>query len=695
MEKQSNEKKVLIFSTIAVVLLIVVVVGATYAFFTAQGGASANTNVNVQTNTTDNLSFSVGEPISITANQDNFAQGLGNQADSTTASATLTANNATNTATANYYLYLDITSNDFEYTVDDNTPELILTITDPDGTELQTLSGYQYVTVDEVSGFDITTVNDVIKIAENYEITSTGTETQEWNITITFVNLDSDQEGNTNKTFEATLVIREDSPIGITNVSASNITSDSITLTVNAESENTITNYYFAKNEEEYVNSASNTYTFTGLDAETEYTLKAYAVDDEGYQSAVYSTEVITAGLTLAELCSDPTNSELLSCQVYTQYGGVDGSNGIYFHDGIGDYVNVSQEASDNSYRFSGGDYQVTSAATQAGLVRAYTAVNTETDGVINFYCNGSKQYVGFNCSTNYEHYYTTTYNETAHYSTLEEALNQAVTDGYLTSDNIKNFVCFGPGASEEKCPEENLYRIIGVFDNQVKLIKYTYADPTILGSNGNYNIIDINSFWSGMRKNANTGYRYYWNNSTRTNTWKESGLNTVNLNTNYWNYLTSEWQNLIAESTWQVGGNTSINIASTTAKNTYTNEIVSPAASTTYQDEIGLMYVSDYMYAVDSQNWTKVGYSSNGAQNDYRGIKGDNWMYMGFLEWTISSLSDTLNSAFYIRYLGSVHSSTVDGGTIGVRPVFYLNSDVEIYEGHSGTQSDPYRIVI
>ena len=133
---QNNEKKVLILSAIAVVTLVIVVVGATYAFFTAQGGGSANTNVNVQTNTTDNLSFEVGEAISITANQDNFAEGLGNQAGSTTASATLTANNATNNATRNYYLYLNITNNEFTYTVDNNTPELILTITDPEGNPL-------------------------------------------------------------------------------------------------------------------------------------------------------------------------------------------------------------------------------------------------------------------------------------------------------------------------------------------------------------------------------------------------------------------------------------------------------------------------------------------------------------------------------------------------------------------------------
>ena len=134
------------------IVLVIVVVGATYAYFVAQGGGSANTDVNVQTNTTDSLSFSVGEEINITANQDNFGQGMDNQAGSTTASATLTANNATNQATKNYYLYLNITNNNFEYTTEESTAELILTIIDQDGVELQTLDGYNDVTVGDVSG---------------------------------------------------------------------------------------------------------------------------------------------------------------------------------------------------------------------------------------------------------------------------------------------------------------------------------------------------------------------------------------------------------------------------------------------------------------------------------------------------------------------------------------------------------------
>ncbi len=602
MEKKN---KTVVLSIIAIATLLIVVVGATYAFFVAQGGGSSNTNVNVQTNTTDNLSFSVGDAINITATQDNFAQGLGNQAGSTTATATLTANNATNTATRNYYLYLNITSNDFEYTVDTNTPELILTIENPDGTELTSLSGYKYVEVGDVSGFDITTVSDVIKIADNYEITSTGTETQTWNITVTFVNLDTDQVGNTGKTFEASLIIQAE-PL------------------------------------------------------QTRVNFASYITD------TLYTT---------------------------------DGVNGLYYHDGTGSYTNADQEAEDNSYRFSGGDYQVTDIAIQAGLTRVYTAANTETDGVINFYCNGSKSYVGASCLVEQEHYYTTAYNETTHYDTLEEALTQAVTDEYLTSDNVKNFVCFGPGAESGDCPEDNLYRIIGVFDGQVKLIKYDYASTTMLGVDGDYNMTDTREFWSGKLKNANTIYRYYRNNadgSSSVNDWSASRLNTVNLNTNFWNYLESDWQSKIANTTWQVGGNTMENIRSVTAKMVYENEIVTPVELTTYQDEIGLMYLSDYMYAVSSNNWLKIFRDENNLSNEYRGIKGDNWMYVGFADWTILCRSDNMNQAFYISGDGGCGWTYIYVyNTHGIRPVFYLNSDVQIYEGHAGTASDPYRIVI
>src|SRR5699024_4762213 len=93
---------------------------------------------------------------------------------------------------------------------------------------------------------------------------------------------------------------------------------------------------------------------------------------------------------------------------------------------------------------------------------------------------------------------------------------------------NPNNYVCFG--ATGADCQnEDNQYRIIGVFNNQVKLIKAT--------SYGEY-------VWERD-----------WD--TQGNTWDGTTKPDIytTLNTTYYNTLGSEWQNLIAETTWQVGG--------------------------------------------------------------------------------------------------------------------------------------------
>lgn len=52
-------------------------------------------------------------------------------------------------------------------------------------------------------------------------------------------------------------------------------------------------------------------------------------------------------------------------------------------------------------------------------------------------------------------------------------------------SKSVNNYVCFG--STESPCPADNLYRIIGVFDGQVKLIKATKATSSLLGTDGGY----------------------------------------------------------------------------------------------------------------------------------------------------------------------------------------------------------------
>ena len=211
-----NKKQAIILSVVAVVALLSLIISATYAYFRASGNSSSSTNVNVTTYTSDLLTFEIGNDIAVYADQTSFASGKGNQTGTTFAKAMLTANNKTNEATKNYYVYLNISENTFTYTQNESTPELLLTIKDTSGNEIKSITGLTHKTVTDgkgasISGFDITTKNGVITLFDNREITANPTKTEEWNITVTFVNYNANQTGNAGKSFNAKLMIQQES----------------------------------------------------------------------------------------------------------------------------------------------------------------------------------------------------------------------------------------------------------------------------------------------------------------------------------------------------------------------------------------------------------------------------------------------------------------------------------------------------
>ena len=262
-------------------------------------------------------------------------------------------------------------------------------------------------------------------------------------------------------------------------------------------------------------------------------------------------------------------------------------------------------------------------------------------------------------------------------------------------SDQVNNYVCFGSNVTP--CPANNLYRIIGVFGDKVKLIKSDYATTTLLGADGDYSKMYTANNWDNSNYKGNNLANvaaYYWNKSNQ-NTWSLSNLNTTNLNKNFITNIGADWAAKIAETTWKVGGNTWANIGTQPAKTAYQNEIVNPVTTnsqdskTEYSAKIGLMYVSDYMYAAPQDKWTLVGYNSSDASKDYRAATSVNWMYMGLFEWTISRNADSSNYAFIVNNTGSVGYSYVGYNAYGVLPVFNLSSSVNYVLG-SGTAVDP-----
>ena len=211
-----ENQKAKIISIASIIALALTLVTATFAYFMAQTGEGKSTDIKINASTVDTLTFEAGSAISLNLNQDNFASGKGNQTGTTFAKAMLRANNKTNTATEHYYMYLNISENTFTYTQDANTPEILLTIKDANGNAITSITGLTYKTnvTDgkgaSISGFDITTKSGLITLFDNREITTTSSKTEEWNVTVTFVNYNANQAGNAGKSFSAKLMIQQD-----------------------------------------------------------------------------------------------------------------------------------------------------------------------------------------------------------------------------------------------------------------------------------------------------------------------------------------------------------------------------------------------------------------------------------------------------------------------------------------------------
>ena len=602
-EKIKDNKKTIL----TIIGVLILCVSSTLAYIIASLQDEARGNASVTSDTVDLLKFEIDKDISLNPTQFNVTEGGDNLSDTAVGSAILRANSTNDNATYNYYVYFQINSNDYIYTTTEQTPEIVLTITDPEGNPVTNISGLDYVTSGGVSGFDITTKTGLYDVAELYEIISNSSiqdTIQEWEFTVSFINLDTNQAENGGKTLEAEIILSR-KPV---------------------------------------------------------YTLASYIINE--------------------------------------LYTGTDGENGLYYHDGEGTYGTL--EAGDNSYRFSGGDYEIAEA-----YLGTYSQIYDE---LVIYNCEGAVTSIG-NGACDGSYYFTLDYDtNNTQYTTMKNVLEQAVSDGYLTNNNIKNYVCFG--SNETPCPEENLYRVLGVYSDKIKLIKADYATSEELGTNGDYagtgTVAEVTGgygFPPVYIGNSSDLSTYYWNNVNYSlanqetgyrNVWSYSQLNTVNLNTNYLNSLDTIWQNMIEEETWYVGGMDydfvygSIGRAS--AKTIYDAELgegkVTSAPFEPYSAKIGLMYASDYVYGANSEYWGEINYDTLNPATTFT----SNWLDIGFWDWTVSRISDYSYLAWNVGYGVGVATGAVDNNDIGVRPSFSLSSSVLYSEG-DGTRENPIRL--
>ena len=273
------------------------------------------------------------------------------------------------------------------------------------------------------------------------------------------------------------------------------------------------------------------------------------------------------------------------------------------------------------------------------------------------------------------------------------------MTDYRYVGLNPNNYVCFG--SEENSCPDDNLYRIIGVipiqatengiYENRVKLIKNVYYNEAESG------LSITNPVYIGK------GYGYRWH-TTDSNKWETSLLNTKVLNEVYWNSLGS-YKRYIESSKWYLGA-ISINDFKTLSPNQYyalERGIVQgySKGGLSYLGNIGLMYPSDYLYSLGLNYKDEI---ANTLSVDY--VK-NSWLFVQeteFREWLITPESvdgtgwnlqaNICPFAFSILPNGGVAPGITNNleWALPIRPTFYLKSTI-LYESGIGTKENPYRV--
>ena len=257
--------------------------------------------------------------------------------------------------------------------------------------------------------------------------------------------------------------------------------------------------------------------------------------------------------------------------------------------------------------------------------------------------------------------------------------------NGGIYEDEHGDFRYYGSDPNNYVSFNNELWRIMGVIDGKIKIVRNDALTPvttdngvTIGTSNGFY--------WNRVQQ---SGKNY--------NNWEGSTLQTY-LNGTYYNSINSTYKNMISEETYYLGGATSSNYQTLTASGYYDAERDStqvysgdsndpnPASTTQH---IGLMYPSDYGYAAGESCLSTAlnSYNSSCRNTDY--------LYSGVYEWLQAPYASYSINAAYLDRTGYVYGlgTVVDLNAYAVRPVLYLNSNIQI-TGGDGSESNPFTLV-
>ena len=350
----------------------------------------------------------------------------------------------------------------------------------------------------------------------------------------------------------------------------------------------------------------------------------------------------------------------------------------------------------------NGGDLIVPSDSTL--VTGTYTPPISLAKYITNLYTNASKSTVTNN---------SITYN----YATSESLMNDRLggTTSSLDGGNIryygaspKNYVYFNC----ETYPSTNceLWRIIGVFDGKIKLMRnesignYSW-DTSASSVNSGYGVnewsqADLMKLLNPGHESESVGGSLYYNSKSKT-CYNRNNNATTSCNFTSTGIKNDTTRNMIAETTWNLGGWNSSDIFSNVMyeKERGTTTVSNPrdgiTRATTWTGKIALPYPSDYGFATDLSKCSQT-LSNYYSSTDSYACRSNDWMYSIFktntFNWLLTPLSGNANNAFNVYSAGYVNKNTSVYGANGVAPVLYLGSDQDIVAG-DGSQSNPYQL--
>ena len=281
-----------------------------------------------------------------------------------------------------------------------------------------------------------------------------------------------------------------------------------------------------------------------------------------------------------------------------------------------------------------------------------------------------------------------------------------------LKIDNTpdENIRYYGSNPNNYVSFNNELWRIIGVFGNNVKLVRseklgdlsWDSSESSVnggLGINqwGESTDADGNEY-SGADLQVYLNKRYYGGDTTVT---CYGGLNN-GTTTCPTNTLDETSKNLIDNHTWNTGAieyNTRTDTLAfynaergtktgkTCKDGTYCNDLI--IRTTKWTGYIGLPYITDWAYA-SSESVCEINMEAKDSSNNYI-CKNNNWMQRGSDTWYLSPDVSSGNARDAWRVVGDdIASSRFASVPHVVAPSIYLKNNVQVINGN-GTSDNPY----